>query len=169
MNRTYDRGWYLQRISAIRHILGDACGISSDMITGFCSETEAEHQETLSLMEAVQYDFAYMFYYSERPGTLAARKYQDDVPLVAKKRRLAEIIAKQRAHSLAQNQKAIGQEYQVLVEGPSKRSDDYVQGRNSANKVVIFPKGTCQKGQYVVIHITDCTAATLLGKVVSFI
>ena len=169
MNRTYDRGWYLQRISAIRHILGDACGISSDMITGFCSETEAEHQETLSLMEAVQYDFAYMFHYSERPGTLAARKYQDDVPLVVKKRRLAEIIAKQRAHSLAQNQKAIGQEYQVLVEGPSKRSGAYLQGRNSANKVVIFPKGTYHKGQYVVVHVKDCTAATLLGKVVSFI
>jgi len=169
MNRAYDRRWYLQKIATIRRILGESCGISSDMIAGFCSETEAEHQDTLSLMEAVQYDFAYMFYYSERPGTLAARKYKDDVPLAVKKNRLAEIIAKQRMHSLSQNQKAIGQEYQVLVEGPSKRSDAYLQGRNSANKVVIFPKGTYQKGQYVVVHIQDCTAATLLGEVVSFI
>jgi tRNA-2-methylthio-N6-dimethylallyladenosine synthase len=118
-------------------------------------------------MEAVQYDFAYMFYYSERPGTLAARKYKDDVPLAVKKRRLGEIIAKQRAHSLAQNQKAIGQEYKVLVEGPSKRSPAYWQGRTSANKVAIFPKGVYQKGQYVVVQIQDCTAATLLGKVVA--
>jgi tRNA-2-methylthio-N6-dimethylallyladenosine synthase len=169
MNRTYDRDWYLQKIATVRRILGEACGISSDMITGFCSETEAEHQDTLSLMEAVQYDFSYMFYYSERPGTFAARKYQDDVPLAVKKRRLTEIIAKQRAHSLARNQKAIGQEYQVLVEGPSKRSDAYLQGRNSANKVVIFPKGIYRKGQYVVVHIQDCTAATLLGEVVSCI
>ena len=166
MNRTYDRHWYLQRIAAIRRILGTTCGISSDMIAGFCSETEAEHQDTLSLMETVQYDFAYMFYYSERPGTLAARQYKDDVPLAVKKNRLAEIIAKQRAHSLAQNKKNIGQEHQVLIEGPSKRSDAYLQGRNSANKVVIFPKGNYQKGQYVHVHIQDCTAATLLGKVV---
>ena len=166
MNRTYDRHWYLQRIAAIRRILGTTCGISSDMIAGFCSETEAEHQDTLSLMETVQYDFAYMFYYSERPGTLAARQYKDDVPLAVKKNRLAEIIAKQRAHSLAQNKKNIGQEHQVLIEGPSKRSDAYLQGRNSANKVVIFPKGNYQKGQYVNVHIQDCTAATLLGKVV---
>jgi tRNA-2-methylthio-N6-dimethylallyladenosine synthase len=166
MNRTYDRAWYLQRIEAIRRILGPECGISSDMIAGFCSETEEEHQDTLSLMEEVQYDFAYMFYYSERPGTLAARKYKDDVPSAVKKRRLGEIIARQRAHSLAQHQKAIGKEYRVLVEGPSKRSDEYLQGRNSANKVVIFRRGTCQKGQYVVVRIQDCTAATLLGKVV---
>ena len=166
MHRTYDRAWYLRRIEAIRRILGPECGISSDMIAGFCSETEEEHQDTLSLMEAVQYDFAYMFYYSERPGTLAARKYKDDVPLSVKKRRLGEIIARQRAHSLAQNKKTIGKEYRVLVEGPSKRSDEYFQGRNSANKVVIFHQGTCQKGQYVVVHIQDCTAATLLGKIV---
>jgi tRNA-2-methylthio-N6-dimethylallyladenosine synthase len=166
MNRTYDRHWYLQRIEAIRRILGDACGVSSDMIAGFCSETEIEHQDTLSLMEAVQYDFAYMFYYSERPGTLAARKYKDDVSLAVKKRRLAEIISKQRAHSLAKHQEAIGQEYEVLIEGPSKRSSDYLQGRNSANKVIIFPKGTYQKRQYVTVHIKDCTAATLLGQVV---
>ena len=167
MNRTYDRAWYLQKISAIRRILGETCGISSDMIAGFCSETEAEHQDTLSLMEIVRYDFAYMFYYSERPGTLAARKYQDDVPLSVKKRRLAEIIAKQRVHSMAQNKKNINQEQQVLIEGFSKRSDQYLQGRNSANKVVIFPKETYRKGQYVMVHIQDCTAATLLGRVIS--
>ncbi len=167
MNRTYDRNWYLQKILAIRHILGEGCGISSDMIAGFCSETEEEHQDTLSLMDVVQYDFAYMFYYSERPGTLAARRYEDDVPLAVKKRRLAEIIAKQRVHSLVQNKKNIGQQFQVLIEGPSKRSDEYLQGRNSANKVVIFPKKHYQKGQYVNVRITDCTAATLLGRVIS--
>ena len=166
MNRTYDRQEYLQKVLAIRRILGEACGISSDMIAGFCSETEAEHQETLSLMETVQYDFAYMFYYSERPGTLAARRYKDDVPLSVKKRRLAEIVARQRVHSLARNKKNIDQKYQVLVEGPSKRSDEYLQGRNSANKVVVFPKGHYQKGQYVTVHVTNCTAATLLGHVV---
>ena len=165
MNRTYDRAWYLQKIAAIRHILGEQCGLSSDMITGFCSETETEHQDTLSLMDAVQYDFSYMFYYSERPGTLAARKYKDDVPLAEKKRRLNEIIAKQQVHALARNRAAIGHVYQVLIEGPSKRSEAYLQGRNSANKVVIFPKGKYQKGQYVNVHIQDCTAATLLGKV----
>ena len=167
MNRTYDRPWYLQKIAAIRRILGETCGISSDMIAGFCSETEAEHLDTLSLMETVQYDFSYMFYYSERPGTLAARKYKDDVPLVVKKRRLSEIIAKQRLHSLARNRRDINQKYQVLIEGPSKRSDKYLQGRNSANKVVVFPRGPYQKGQYVMVHITDCTAATLLGQVAS--
>ena len=167
MNRTYDRHWYLQRIESIRRILGEACGVSSDMIAGFCSETETEHQDTLSLMEAVQYDFAYMFYYSERPGTLAARKYKDDVSLAVKKRRLTEIISRQRAHSLAQHQKAIGQEYQVLIEGPSKRSSEYLQGRNSANKVIIFPRETYQKRQYVTVRIKDCTAATLLGQVVA--
>ena len=165
MNRTYDRAWYLRKIADIRRILGEECGLSSDMIAGFCSETEAAHQDTLSLMDAVQYDFSYMFYYSERPGTLAARKYKDDVPLAVKKRRLNEIIAKQRAHSLARNQATIGQVHQVLIEGPSKRADTYLQGRNSANKVVIFPQDTYQKGQYVNVHIQDCTAATLLGKV----
>lgn len=167
MNRTYDRAWYLQRIQAIRDILGEGCGISSDMITGFCSETEEEHQDTLSLMDEVQYDFSYMFYYSERPGTLAARKYTDDIPLEVKKRRLNEIIVKQRQHSLLRNQKDIQKVYQVLIEGPSKRSAQYWQGRNSANKVVIFPAGNYQKGQYIDVQIQSCTAATLFGEVVS--
>ncbi len=165
MNRTYDREWYLGKIAAIRRILGEECGVSSDMIAGFCSETEEEHEDTLSLMDEVQYDFSYMFYYSERPGTLAARKYTDDVPLEVKKRRLNEIIERQRLHSLIRNQMTIGQVYEVLVEGPSKRSPDYLQGRNSANKVVIFPKETCQKGAYVKVQIHDCTAATLLGEI----
>ena len=165
MNRTYDRGWYLQKIHAIRRILGEECGISSDMIAGFCAETTEAHQDTLSLMDAVQYDFAYMFYYSERPGTLAARKYPDDVPLQEKKQRLNALIAKQRAHSLARNQSTIGKIYPVLIEGVSKRSEHYLQGRNSANKVVIFPQGNYQKGQYVNVQIHDCTAATLFGEV----
>lgn len=165
MNRTYDRAWYLRRIDAIRSILGPDCGLSSDMIAGFCSETEAEHRDTLSLMEAVKYDFAYMFYYSERPGTLAARKYTDDVSMETKKRRLQEIVALQRAHSLESNQRDIGRSYEVLVEGRSKRSALHWQGRNSANKVVVFPRENCEKGQYVQVRITDCTSATLMGKV----
>ena len=119
------------------------------------------------MMDEVQYDFSYMFYYSERPGTLAARKYEDNIPLAVKKRRLNEIIDKQRAHSLVRNQAAVGQVYEVLIEGPSKRSEDYLQGRNSANKVVIFPKGHHQKGEYVNVRIQECTTATLLGEVCS--
>jgi tRNA-2-methylthio-N6-dimethylallyladenosine synthase len=165
MNRTYDRDWYLQKIQAIRNILGQECGISSDMIAGFCSETEAEHQDTLSLMDDVKYDFSYLFYYSERPGTLAARKYPDDVPLAVKKRRLNEIITKQRQHSLLRNQQAINKVYSILVEGPSKRSDAYWQGRNTANKMVIFPAENYKKGQYIDVLIQTCTAATLFGEV----
>lgn len=164
MNRTYNRNWYINRIDAIRRILGESCGISSDMIAGFCTETEEEHQDTLSLMDYVQYDFSYMFYYSERPGTLAARKFKDDISLEVKKRRLNEIIEKQQHISLLRNQKDVGKVYKVLVEGFSKRSDEHLQGRNSANKVVVFPKGNYRKGQYVHVLIKDCTAATLLGE-----
>jgi len=165
MNRTYDRTWYLQKIAAIKRILGDTCGISSDMIAGFCSETEEDHQATLSLMDEVKYDFSYMFYYSERPGTLAARKYADDVPLEVKKRRLQEIIDRQRLHALLSNQKDIGKTFSVLVEGPSKKSPLHWQGRNTANKVVVFPDRECKKGVYLQVHITSCTAATLLGEI----
>ena len=165
MNRTYTREWYLNRVDAIRRILGEECGISSDVITGFCTETEAEHRDTLSLMEYVQYDFSYMFYYSERPGTTAARKYEDDIPLDVKKRRLREVIDLQQEISLRRNQSDIGKTFKVLVEGLSKRSDQDLQGRNSANKVVVFPRAHYQKGQYVSVKIYDCTAATLLGKV----
>lgn len=166
MNRTYDRNGYLKKIDSIRQILGDECGISSDMIAGFCTETEAEHRQTLSLMDYVKYDFSYMFFYSERPGTLAAKKYQDDIPLHTKKRRLQEIIAKQQAHSLARNQSQVGKTFKVLVEGTSKRSDLFLQGRNSANKVVVFPAKTYKKGEYVAVKIHDCTAATLKGNAV---
>jgi tRNA-2-methylthio-N6-dimethylallyladenosine synthase len=165
MNRTYDRLWYLERVSKIREILGEECGISSDMITGFCSETESEHQDTLSLMELVKFDFSYMFYYSERPGTLAAKKYEDDIPLEIKKRRLAEVITKQSALSHGRNKLNIGKEQIILLEGTSKKSEDELKGRNSANKVVIVPNGKYQKGDYLRVRITDCTAATLFGEV----
>lgn len=165
MNRGYTREWYLQRIAKIREILGEDCGISMDLIAGFCSETETEHQDTLSLMEAVHYDFGYMFYYSERPNTPAHKNLKDDIDLETKKRRLQEIINLQQAHSLLRNQKDVGKTFKVLVEGVSKRSADYLMGRNSQNKVVIFPKGNLQKGQYAHVKIHSCSAATLLGNV----
>lgn len=167
MNRTYNREWYLNRILKIREILGDECGISSDMIAGFCTETEEEHRDTLSMMDIVQYDFSYMFYYSERPGTLAAKKYTDDIPLAVKKRRLQEIINKQSQLSLIRNQKDIGKIQELLIEGLSKRSDEQLKGRNSANKVVIIPKGNLKIGDYVNVRITDCTPATLFGEIIS--
>ncbi len=167
MNRTYSREWYINRVDAIRKILGEECGISSDMIAGFCSETEEEHQDTLTLMDYVKYDFSYMFYYSERPGTLAAKKYEDDIPLATKKKRLQEIIDKQQEISLERNRLDIGKIHEVLIEGTSKRSDEQLQGRNTANKVVIFPRGNQQKGAYVKVKVNDCTAATLFGEVVS--
>lgn len=166
MNRGYSREWYLDKIARIREILGPACGISSDMITGFCGETEEEHRDTLSLMDAVRFDFAYMFAYSERQGTPAAKKFSDDVPGDVKKRRLSEIIEKQGVHSLEKNRDDIGKTFTVLIEGPSKRSDEFLQGRNSANKVVVFPRGNFKKGEYVNVLIEDCTGATLIGKAV---
>ena len=166
MNRTYDREWYINRVDAIRRILGEECGISSDWITGFCSETEAEHQDSISLMDYVQYDFSYMFYYSERPGTLAEKKFKDDIPLDVKKRRLNEIIAKQQELSLARNKLDLNKVHRVLVEGFSKRSDEHLQGRNSANKVVIFPKRDKTAGEYVDVFVRDCSAATLFGEMV---
>ncbi|WP_375583519.1 tRNA (N6-isopentenyl adenosine(37)-C2)-methylthiotransferase MiaB [Cyclobacterium xiamenense] len=165
MNRTYDREWYLDRVRKIREILGEDCGISSDMIAGFCSETESEHQDTLSMMDLVQYDFSYMFYYSERPGTLAAKKLADDVPLETKKRRLQEIIEKQNQLSLMRNQRDIGTVQEILIEGQSKRSAEQLKGRNSANKVVIVAAGGLQIGDYVQVRITDCSSATLFGEV----
>jgi len=167
MNRGYSREWYLEKISRIREILGDDCGLSSDMITGFCSETEIEHNETLTLMENVKFDFAYMFFYSERPGTPAAKKLQDDVTEDIKKRRLQEIIDKQTEHSLQRNKLDVGKVFKVLIEGSSRRSDEFLQGRNSANKVVVFPKEHYHKGQYVNVFIENCTGGTLVGKVVN--
>lgn len=166
MNRTYDREWYMERVSAIKRIIGDDCGISTDMIAGFCSETEEEHQDTLSLMEWVRYDYAYMFAYSERPGTPAAKKLVDDIPEEVKKRRLSEIIDLQNKHCLERNKRMIGSTQRVLVEGFSKRSNDFLSGRADNNAVVIFPKENFQKGDYVNVRIYDCTAATLFGEAV---
>ena len=166
MNRTYDRAWYEERVQAIRSILGDDCAISSDMISGFCSETEEEHQDTLSLMHHVRYDMAYMFFYSERPGTLAARKLADDIPLETKKRRLQEIIDLQQLHSAERNKRGIGRVHQVLVENFSKRSKEHLSGRNSQNQVVIFPKQNFVKGNYVDVLVHSSSASTLLGEAV---
>ena len=166
MNRTYDREWYMNRVTAIRNILGEECGISSDMIAGFCTETEEEHQDTLSMMDFVQYDYSYMFFYSERPGTLAARKLEDDIPLEVKKRRLAEIIDKQRETSLNRNKLDIGKVHKVLVEGFSKKSDAELMGRNDQNNVVVFPTKNYQPGQYVNVLVNDCSVGTLFGEAV---
>ena len=166
MNRGYSREWYLEKIDRIREILGMECGISSDMIAGFCGETEEEHNETVSLMDRVKYDFAYMFKYSERPGTLAEKKFKDDVSDTVKQGRLEEIIQKQNLHSLERYQRDIGKIHKVLIEGYSKRSNNFLLGRNSANKVIIFPKENKTKGQYVTIKVESCSKATLLGKII---
>ncbi|HEX8061478.1 MAG TPA: tRNA (N6-isopentenyl adenosine(37)-C2)-methylthiotransferase MiaB [Cyclobacteriaceae bacterium] len=166
MNRGYSREWYFGKIDRIREILGDDCGLSSDMIVGFCSETEEEHNETLSLMDKVKFDFSYMFFYSERPGTLAAKKFTDDIEAEVKQRRLKEVIEKQTRHSASSNQREHGKVFKVLIEGNSKRSDEYLQGRTSTNKVVVFPKGSSKKGEYVQVRVKDSTGATLLGDIV---
>jgi len=165
MNRTYDREWYLNRINMIREIVPEM-GLSSDMIAGFCGESEEDHKETLSLMEKVRFDMSYMFYYSERPGTLAARKYEDDINLETKKRRLQEIIELQTKHSLESNKKDIGKTFEVLIEGPSKKSKEDLKGRNSMNKMIVFPGNGKKAGEYVNVKVTDCTSATLLGEIV---
>ncbi len=164
MNRTYDRAWYINRINKIREIFGDDCAISQDMIAGFCTETEEDHLETLSLIKYVKYDYGFMFSYSERPGTPAAKKYKDDIPAEVKQRRLAEIIELQQQISGERNNLVIGQVQKVLVEGFSKRSDDFLQGRNDHNKKVIFAKGEYKKGDYVMVKITSCSSATLKGE-----
>ena len=164
MNRTYDRDWYLDKVDDIKNIIGNDCGISSDFITGFCSETEKEHLDTLSLMDQVMYDYSYMFYYSERPGTLAQRKYKDDIPLDIKKRRLSEIIERQNKHSIERNKLTIDKDYKILVEGFSKKSKNYLKGRTSENKMVIFPKKNGIVGKYVDVNIKSCNSATLFGE-----
>ncbi|MEA5401619.1 tRNA (N6-isopentenyl adenosine(37)-C2)-methylthiotransferase MiaB [Arcicella sp. DC2W] len=166
MNRTYDRAWYINRVDKIREVLGEECGISQDIIAGFCTETEEDHQDTLSLIEYVRYDYGYMFAYSERPGTPAAKKLVDDISDDEKQRRLAEIIALQRKISQERNEMSIGTIQKVLIEGDSKRSADFLQGRNDQNKMVILPKGNHQKGDYVNVKITSCSSATLFGDVV---
>ena len=165
MNRTYDRTWYLDKINDIRSIVGNSCGISSDFITGFCSESESEHLDTLSLMDNVIYDYSYMFYYSERPGTLAHRKYKDDIPLETKKRRLDEIVKKQNIHSFKRNELNIDEQYKILVEGVSKKSDKFLRGRTSENKMVIFPQKKNTIGKYVDVKIKECNSATLFGEI----
>lgn len=167
MSRGYTREWYLNKVNRIKEILGESCGISSDMISGFCSETEAEHEETLSLMDIVKYDYAYMFAYSERPGTPAAKKYADDVANDIKTRRLDEIITKQRNHSLVRYKQDVGTLQRVLIEGQSRRSEGHWQGRTSANRVVVFEKANSQEGEYVNVKIESCTSGTLLGKIVN--
>lgn len=165
MNRTYTREWYINKVDRIKELL-PGCGLSTDVITGFCSETEEDHKETLSLMEYCEYDLAYMYYYSERPGTLAERRYEDDVPEEIKKRRLQEVIALHRIHSLKSMQAQVGKTVKVLIEGNSKKSDKHWAGRSDINKVVVFPKENngLQKGSYADVLITSCTAGTLMGE-----
>ena len=165
MNRGYTREWYLERIEAIHKIIPD-CAVSTDIISGFCAETDEEHEDTLSLMDIVEFDFAYMFKYSERPKTLAERKFEDDVPEAVKSKRLTEIIAKQQGYSLASNKNRIGKTEKVLVEGLSKRSELHMSGRTGRNSMVVFPKGNFKKGDYINVKILDCTSATLLGEAV---
>ena len=164
MNRGYSREWYLDRIKAIHKIIPD-CAISTDIISGFCGETDFEHLETLSLMDEVKYDFAYMFKYSERPKTLAERKFEDDIPEDVKSKRLSEIIEKQLGFALESNQSRIGKVEKVLVEGESKRSSEMLCGRTSRNSMVVFPRSNVKKGDYVLVKITDCTSATLMGEI----
>ncbi len=165
MNRTYTREWYMNRVEAIRNIIPD-CAISTDIIAGFCTETEEEHQETLSMMDYVGYDFAFTFSYSERPGTLAARKLVDDIPEEVKKRRLAEILVKAQETSLYRLQQNVGKTLRILVEGPSKKSNTDYCGRNDQNAMVVFPAhGEIKPGQYVNVLIERCTSATLLGRI----
>lgn len=164
MNRTYDREWYKNRVEAIYRIMPD-CAISSDIIAGFCTETEEEHQDTLSMIEWANYSMSYMFYYSERPGTLAAKKYEDDIPEDVKKRRLNEVIALQNQVSLRHNLADIGKVFKVLIEGDSKKSKNDWKGRNSQNKMIVFPKkGDYKTGDYVLVKVNDASSATLLGE-----
>jgi len=158
--------WYEERVESIYRIIPD-CAISSDIIAGFCSETEEEHQETLSMIEWARYSMSYMFFYSERPGTLAAKKYSDDIPLDVKKRRLTEIVNLQNKISLKENEKDIGKVFRVLIEGDSKKSAEDFKGRNSQNKMLVFPKKEgLASGQYVHVRVDTVSSATLKGEIV---
>ncbi len=167
MNRTYTREWYMAKIDRIKQIIPD-CGISADIITGFCTEEERDHQDTLSIMEYAKYDYAYMYFYSERPGTLAQKRYTDDVPLEVKKRRLYEVVEMQNKLSLSSNQRDMGKTFKILIEGESKKSDSDWMGRSSHGKVFVFPKENYElkKGDYVMVTANDCTQGTLLGKII---
>jgi tRNA-2-methylthio-N6-dimethylallyladenosine synthase len=167
MNRSYTREWYMAKVERIREIL-PGCGISSDIIAGFCTETEEDHKDTINIMEFARYDMSYMFFYSERPGTLAQRRYTDDIPLDIKKRRLQEIVEVQNRLSLESNQKDLGKIFKVLIEAESKKSNEHWMGRSGENKVIVFPKGTSnyKPGDYVHVKVSECTQATLLGELV---
>jgi tRNA-2-methylthio-N6-dimethylallyladenosine synthase len=165
MRRKYSREWYLERVAKIRSVMPD-CGLTTDVIAGFCSETEEDHRETLSLMEEVGFDWAFMFAYSDRPGTLANRTMQDDVPADVKNRRLNEIIGLQNRKSLERYQAQIGKTVTVLVEGPSKRNPEEFCGRASNNMMCVFPGAGLRPGDYARVQITGCTSATLIGKTV---
>lgn len=167
MNRTYTREWYMGKIDRIKQII-PGCGISADIITGFCTEDEQDHQDTLSIMEYSQYDYAYMYFYSERPGTLAQKRYTDDVPLETKKRRLHEVVALQNKLSLASNKKDLGKIFKILIEGDSKKSEQDWVGRSSHGKFFVFPKEhyNLNKGDYVMVKANDCTQGTLLGQII---
>lgn len=167
MNRTYTREWYMAKVKQIKEIVPD-CGISADVIAGFCTETEEDHKDTLSIMEYSKYDMSYMFFYSERPGTLAARRYKDDVPEDIKKRRLQEIVEMQNRLSLESNKRDIGKTFKVLIEGDSKKSTEEWKGRNTQNKVIVFSKQNknLKAGDYVEVKVNDCTQATLLGEII---
>lgn len=166
MNRKYTREWYLGRVAAIRRIVPD-CGLSTDIFVGYCSETEEDHQLSLSLMETCGYDSAFMFKYSERPGTYASKHLPDDIPEDTKVRRLEELIALQNRLSAESNQRCIGREYEVLIEGVSKRSREQLFGRTEQNKVVVFDRGGCRIGQFVHVRVTGASSATLKGELVS--
>jgi tRNA-2-methylthio-N6-dimethylallyladenosine synthase len=165
MNRTYSREWYVAKVDRIRELIPD-CGISTDMIAGFCTETEEDHAQSLSLMEYCHYDLTYLYFYSERPGTLAARRFEDDVPLETKKRRLQEMVDLYRAHSHESMKRDVGKTFRVLIEGVSKKNAEELFGRNAQNKVVVFPKGDRKKGEYVNVRIDSCTSGTLIGRIV---
>ena len=165
MRRRYTSGWYLDRVARIREVM-PGCGITTDVIAGFCSETEEDHRQTLDLFRKVGFDYAYMFYHSERPGTLAARHYPDDVPPDVKTRRLNEIIALQNELSLKSNRSDIGKVFRVLVEGPSKKNPEELCGRSGSNKMCVFPGGGHKAGDYVDVEVVSCTSATLIGKLV---
>lgn len=165
MRRRYTSGWYLDRVARIREVM-PGCGITTDVIAGFCSETEDDHRQTLDLFRKVGFDYAYMFYYSERPGTLAARHYPDDVPPDVKTRRLNEIIALQNELSLKSNRNDIGKVFRVLVEGPSKKNPEELCGRSGSNKMCVFPGGGHKAGDYVDVEVVSCTSATLIGKLI---
>jgi tRNA-2-methylthio-N6-dimethylallyladenosine synthase len=166
MNRTYTREWYLAKVARIREIMPE-CSISADIIAGFCTETEEDHQDTISIMKEANYDYSYMYFYSERPGTLAAKRYEDDIPEEVKKRRLQEIVDVQWVLSNESNKRDLGKTFEILIEGDSKKSADEWMGRNSQNKVIVFPKGNhnFKKGDYVNVLVTDFTKGTLLGTV----